>query len=41
MVTVIGLGVDVGDLTEKGRRKIEFAKQTGAPILVSTAFTKS
>ena len=41
MVTVIGLGVDVGDLTEKGKKKIEFAMQTGAPILVRTAFTKS
>ena len=41
MVTVIGLGVDVGDLTEKGKAKIQAAQQNGAPILVRTAFTKS
>ena len=41
MVTVIGLGVDVGDLTEKGKTKILAAQQSGAPILVRTAFTKS
>ena len=41
MITVIGLGVDVGDLTEKGKRKIEEAKQNGYPVLVRTAYTKS
>jgi uncharacterized protein YabN with tetrapyrrole methylase and pyrophosphatase domain len=41
MITVIGLGVEVGDLTEKGKRKIQDAKQNGYPVLVRTAHTKS
>ena len=41
MITVIGLGVEKGDLTERGREKILQAANTGAPILVRTANVKS
>ena len=41
MITVVGLGVEVGDLTEKGRAKILSAVENGAPVLVRTAFTRS
>ena len=41
MITVIGLGNERGDLTEKGKRAIENAVATGAKILVRTALTRS
>ena len=41
MITVIGLGVEVGDLTEKGRAKILSAVENGAPVLVRTSLTAS
>ena len=41
MITVIGLGVTVGDLTKRGEEAILKAAQAGAPILVRTAYTRS
>ena len=41
MITVIGLGVEVGDLTEKGRAKILSAVENGAPVLGRTSLTAS
>ncbi len=41
MITVIGLGVEKGDLTERGKAKILQAANAGAPILVGTANVKS
>lgn len=41
MITVIGLGVEKGDLTERGKEKILQAAQGGAPIVVRTANTPS
>ena len=41
MLTVIGLGVDEGDLTKKGERAILDAVKVGAPVLVRTAYTRS
>ena len=41
MITVVGLGNQKGDLTEKGKRAIENAVATGAKILVRTALTRS
>lgn len=41
MITVIGLGVTAGDLTKRGEQAILQAANTGAPILVRTAYTRS
>lgn len=41
MLTVVGLGVDKGDLTKAGEEAILQAVKAGAPVLVRTAFTKS
>lgn len=41
MITVIGLGVEQGDLTEKGKACILQAAKEGKPILVRTAHTLS
>lgn len=41
MITVIGLGVSVGDLTKRGEQAIINAQKVGAPILVRTAHTRS
>ncbi len=41
MITVVGLGVYAGDLTERGRRAIAEAAQAGKPIVVRTAKTLS
>ena len=41
MITVIGLGVDNGDLTKKGEEAILQAAKQGLPILVRTAHTRS
>ena len=41
MITVIGLGVQKGDLTRRGEESILHAAKTGAPILVRTAHTRS
>ena len=41
MITVIGLGVEKGDLTKRGEAAILQAAKTGAPIFVRTANTKS
>ena len=41
MITVVGLGVEVGDLTKKGEQAILQAAQKGEKIFVRTAFTRS
>ena len=41
MITVIGLGVEKGDLTRKGEALILEAAKKGRPILVRTAKTES
>ena len=41
MITVIGLGVEKGDLTKRGEQTILERAKTGAPIFVRTAYTKS
>ena len=41
MITVIGLGVEKGDLTKRGEEIIIEAARTGKPILVRTANTRS
>ena len=41
MITVIGLGNEVGDLTKKGEEKILAAAKNGDKILVRTAFTRA
>ncbi len=41
MITVIGLGVEKGDLTKRGEAAILEAAKNGAPILVRTANTRS
>jgi len=41
MITVIGLGVQAGDVTKRGEEAILQAAKTGAPILVRTAHTRS
>ncbi len=41
MITVVGLGVEAGDLTGRGERAILAAASAGAPILVRTAKTRS
>ena len=41
MITVIGLGVEKGDLTERGKARILSAVATGAKIAVRTAKVKS
>ena len=41
MVTVIGLGVQAGDLTHRGENAVLQAAKAGAPILVRTAHTQS
>ena len=41
MITVIGLGVSVGDLTKRGEQAIINAQKISAPILVRTAHTRS
>ncbi len=41
MITVIGLGVQKGDLTKRGEEVLLQAAKTGAPILVRTANTQS
>lgn len=41
MITVVGLGVNAGDLTRRGEQVILAAAAAGAPILVRTAKAKS
>ena len=41
MITVVGLGVERGDLTRRGEEKIRQAERAGFPILVRTANTRS
>ena len=41
MITVIGLGVEKGDLTKRGEAALLQAAQAGRPILVRTANTLS
>ena len=41
MITVIGLGVEKGDLTRRGEEIILAAAKSGRKIVVRTAFTKS
>ncbi len=41
MITVVGLGVEEGDLTRKGREAIINAVNAGKPVLVRTANTRS
>ena len=41
MITVVGLGVEQGDLTEKGKQAILDAAKNGKPIVARTAFTRS
>jgi len=41
MITVVGLGVEAGDLTKRGREAILSAAQAGRPVLVRTANTRS
>ena len=41
MITVIGLGVEKGDLTKRGAESIENAVKTGRKVLVRTANTRS
>ena len=41
MITVIGLGVEAGDLTRRGENAIRQAEQEGRKILVRTAHTRS
>ena len=41
MITVIGLGVEKGDLTKRGEEALLQAVQAGRPILVRTANTQS
>ena len=41
MITIIGLGNEKGDLTERGKQAIVSAAKQGAPIIVRTALTRS
>ncbi|MBQ8685941.1 MAG: nucleoside triphosphate pyrophosphohydrolase [Clostridia bacterium] len=41
MITVIGLGVERGDLTKRGEAAILQAARSGAPVFVRTAHTRS
>lgn len=41
MITVVGLGVNFGDLTEQGKQAILAAASAGKPIVCRTAGTKS
>ena len=41
MITVIGLGVENGDLTKRGEEVILRAEKEGRPILVRTSKTRS
>ena len=41
MITVIGLGVEQGDLTRRGEWLLKEAVANGRPVLVRTAFTQS
>ena len=41
MITVIGLGNEKDDLTQKGKRAMENAVEKGAKIVVRTALTRS
>ncbi len=41
MITVIGLGVEQGDLTRRGEWLLKEAVAQGRPVLVRTAFTQS
>ena len=41
MITVIGLGVEKGDLTKRGAESIENAVKMGRKVLVRTAYTRS
>ncbi|MBQ2740263.1 MAG: nucleoside triphosphate pyrophosphohydrolase [Clostridia bacterium] len=41
MITVVGLGVNVGDLTEQGKQAILAAASAGKPIVCRTAKAKS
>ena len=41
MITVVGLGVKKGDLTENGKRAIEEAVKNGKTVAVRTANTQS
>ncbi len=41
MITVVGLGVNIGDLTEQGKQAILAAAEAGKPIVCRTAKSKS
>ncbi len=41
MITVVGLGVNIGDLTEQGKQAILAAASAGKPIVCRTAKSKS
>ena len=41
MITVIGLGVEKGDLTKRGEERLLQAVKDGRPVLVRTAYTRS
>ena len=41
MITVIGLGVEKGDLTRRGEECILSAAKHGRPIVVRTAYTNA
>ena len=41
MITVVGLGVNAGDLTEQGKQAILAAAEAGKPIVCRTAKAKS
>ena len=41
MITVVGLGVNLGDLTEQGKQAILAAEKAGKPIVCRTAKSKS
>ncbi len=41
MITVVGLGVNLGDLTEQGKQAILAAAEAGEPIVCRTAKSKS
>ena len=41
MITVVGLGVNIGDLTEQGKQAVLAAAKAGKPIVCRTAKSKS
>ena len=41
MITIVGLGVERGDITQSGKTAVVEAAKNGAPIFVRTAHTLS